>query len=241
MMYPLEDLLDACRVLYGTEIDRGFLSSLDHAALKSVYRERAKATHPDRIIRLDHGGSFPDPGALFREVCEAYKRLDHYLTLRTTSRPQPSQKDRRTDRTAPRRPRAPEAAPRSNPVSVPGWPLRTGEFLYFRGVISWKALIQAIVLQRRGRLRIGEIAAHWGWLTEAEVVEMLAGRYPGEHLGHILVRNGVITPFQLRVLLHHQRKCQTPIGQYFLGLRGFDEEQLEKYLKELRRHNSQFR
>lgn len=127
------------------------------------------------------------------------------------------------------------------PSLAPGWPLRTGEFLYYAKVISWKLLIAAIVWQRQQRERIGEIAQRWGWLSESEILEINSQRYLGERLGEVLVRHEWITQFQLSMLLWQQRKSQSPIGRFFIHRGLLSESGLQRCLADLSRHNQKWR
>jgi hypothetical protein len=120
---------------------------------------------------------------------------------------------------------------------MPQRPLRFGEFLYFRRVITWQQLIQALVWQRRQRPRLGEIATRWRWLSPEEVDALLRAKAPGDRIGEALVRHGLITPFQLRVLLHQQRRLQLPIGRFFVDAGLLSVEALEQFLRHQDLHN----
>jgi hypothetical protein len=263
-MHRFDELLRDCRLLFGrdTAISRQFLESLQMAALKSAFRRAALVTHPDlfsgrgRAIQKYHAD-------LFIVASEAYKRLTLFLTQRSSRRsasasPHASAPARQAPRTRPSpsgtsRPRsgghhdpnprfAAEARPSPRgriyvPHCAPAWPLRTGEFLYYSKVISWKLLISAIVWQRRQRERIGEIAQRWGWLSEREILEVAARKFLGERIGEVLLRYEWLTPFQLRTLLYYQRKSQRPIGHFFVEQGLLSERDLDKYLEDLEAHN----
>jgi hypothetical protein len=263
-----DELLKDCRLLFGRNavVDRQFLESLQLVALKSAFRRAALVTHPD--LYSGQSKSVQNRHAeLFIGASEAYKRLSLFLTGkgfrlnasqatyasaagRRPPRPSPAQPDRsgarssgpgQTEPGTPAGARPPHCGRIYAPDCAPAWPLRTGEFLYYSKVISWKLLISAIVWQRRQRERIGEIARRWGWLSEDQLLEVAAGRYLGERIGEVLLRHDRLTPFQLRTLLHFQRKSQQPIGRFFVEQRLLSERELDRYLVDLGEHNRWFR
>jgi hypothetical protein len=244
-MYPLEELVQACRVLFGPNlaVDQQFLISLENPALKRAYRKRALATHPDRFVHL--GGNQPARHVqMFREVNEAYQKLTRYVGLRSNANrshhiiTEPELQFWRKSREKVWTPPTPENGERIyDPSRVPGWQVRTGEYLYFSGVVSWKALISSLVWQRNQREALGEIASRWGWLSEHEILALLADRKRGERVGDVLLRHGLVTPFQLAMLLRHQGKTQKPLGRYFIEQGHCSDFELLRYLDDLKNHN----
>ncbi len=252
-MQGFDELLRDCRLLFGREaaINGQFLESLQMPALKTAFRRRALTTHPD-LFSGQAQATQRYHAELFIGASMAYRRLSKYLTSR---RPRPDIVFAQR-RSAPQRPSRPRPWPGSGAYSwrsggharsvaytphvAPSWPLRTGEFLYYSRVISWKLLISAIVWQRHQRERIGEIAQRWGWLSEAEILGILSSRIPGERLGEVLLRSAWITPFQLSTLLWHQRKSQLPIGRFFVEKGLITETSLRTYLADLEEHNRRY-
>ncbi|MFB3905528.1 MAG: hypothetical protein ACE15E_18945 [Acidobacteriota bacterium] len=245
-MYHFDDLRRACQVLFGGDlvVDQEFLLNLDNSHLKQAYRRKALATHPDRFA--DQADSVRAVYARqFREASEAYQKLARHLALR--SGPVHSQGvTAGFDRPSGKKPRetvwTPPGAKAGNgriydPSMVPHWSVRTGEYLYFSGVVNWKTLIAALVWQRHQREALGEIARRWGWLSENEVRILLAERKKGERLGDILLRRGLVNSFQLNMLLRHQETSQKRLGRYFIEHNLFSESELIRYLEDLKRHN----
>jgi hypothetical protein len=267
-MHRLDELLRDCRLLFGSAagVNRQFLESLQMTALKSAFRRAALITHPDlfsgqgRAIQKHHA-------ELFIGASEAYRRLTLYLSQKPSFPGAfPPPRGSAAARRAPRTWTSPSgfSGPRSTvhqgpnpgyaagirpfpggriyaPHCAPAWPLRTGEFLYYSKIISWKLLISAIVWQRRQRERIGEIAQRWGWLSEHEILEVAAGRYLGERIGEVLLRYEWLTPFQVGTLLHHQRKSQRPIGGFFVEQGLLSARDLDIVLEDLGEHNRRCR
>lgn len=257
-----DELLTESRVLSAYEVlfvDAGeasgsLLRSLQLPEIKKAYRRRALDTHPDRWGGTDEGHR-KRCTERFIEVTNAYEILNSYLALRDKGvvfeREEPAAwEPSRRARPAPAS--QPGFASSSDDDrrrafsfsywerGVPGRGLRFGEFLYYSQVIPWKSLIAALVWQRRERPRIGEIAQRWRWFTEPEIVRLLKGRRPGEHLGEVLLRHRLISPFQLEVLLWQQRKFQKPIGTYFLRQGCLTQAQLHRYLQQQYQHNLRF-
>ncbi len=249
-MYHLDDLQRACQVLFGRDlvVDQQFLLNLDNSHLKQAYRKRALATHPDRFA--DQAESVQAIHARqFREASEAYQKLTRHLALRSGANRNygifAGFDLRATKKAARETVWTPPGTKNGNsciydPTKVPRWPVRTGEYLYFSGVVNWKTLISALVWQRRQREALGEIARRWGWLSEAEVFSLLAQRKRGERLGDILLRRGLVNSFQLNMLLRHQEKSQKHLGRYFIEQDLFSESELIRYLEDLKRHNRQW-
>jgi len=255
-MFRFEELSHACRLLFGEhmEIGQDFVLSLDHSALKKAYRTKALSTHPDRCAALGRQ-SQAQATARFQDVNLAYQTLSKYLNQRSgNGRPKPiftAEEVRSWKRSASGRTWTPRAGQQDRrppwetaqrvrvyaPDKVPNWQVRTGEFLYFAGVVSWNQLISALVWQKQQRLALGEIARRWGWLSEPEVMDLLNDRKRGERLGEILLRHGFISDFQLSMLLRHQEKTQKPLGRFFIQNGLFSEPQLLRYLDDLRHHN----
>ncbi|UCG78825.1 MAG: hypothetical protein JSV21_03040 [Nitrospirota bacterium] len=234
------DLINACRILFGSDIkvDYEFLQYIQLSGVKSAYRKKALVTHPDRFI--DQGEEFQKKSAeSFREATSAYKKLCSFLKLR------PKDPVKKKARNQSRRKASEKTGAGFNKNTnsqfsydrVPKRELRIGEFLYYSGIISWEALILAIVSQKRERKKIGQIAKHWGWLTEEQIRFLLIDKGTGELFGDVLLRNGLITEFQLNTLLHQQQVSQKNIGEYLISNGDVSINDLEKFMKYLKIHN----
>ncbi|MDP6924188.1 MAG: hypothetical protein R2568_02880 [Candidatus Scalindua sp.] len=121
--------------------------------------------------------------------------------------------------------------------NVPKRELLIDQFLYCSGLISWNALTQAIVWQRRQRPIIGKIAQDWGILSSEEIQRILKERSYKDQFGEYAHRNGYITKFQHLAIVGKQKKMQPPIGRYFVQqglLRNYD---IKKMTENLKIHN----
>jgi len=246
------ELLDACRVLFSGDlrINRDFLFYIQPSGVKSAYRRKAKETHPDRLV-----GAAPEEydrrAELFRDVSQAYKLLDSFSSAESrkiwsaadwnagfgqqaTNTPNPTQSSSRSTRSNPY-----ETA--DSPFCLPKRQLETGLFLYYRGVISYAEMIEALVWQRRQRPILGTLAERWGWLSASDVqaINRMTGRRG--RFGSRAVDLGYLTAFQVQVLLRHQRQLQKRFGQYFVEQGMLTNEEIDAYIREQKQHNLQYR
>jgi hypothetical protein len=257
------ELIQAGAIIFGSQMieDDQFLERLHLAELKQAYRQKSLQTHPDLFVHLG-GAQQRTYTELFQEVREAYEKLCGYLKLRAqmsqslypTSGNAPNNNVKANGRTAPfqSEPSSPDGGFIRNPAGagasaifdgdfqLPPWRLRTGEFLFYRGVIPWRILIAAILWQGRQRERLGEIACRWGWVSDELLWDLLEDRLVGERVGGILLRHQIVTPFQLKMLLIHQQRQQPPIGSYFLENGFLSEDELMNSLQFLRERNHRF-
>lgn len=227
------ELLAACRVLFGpgVRLSREFLHYLQPGGAKAAFRKKAKETHPDLGCASD-----PDDRLrrteTFRELKSANDLICDFLRQRS-ERPQLS---------------VVRAAPTGRPGRsynsesffrgrVPPRPLEFGRYLYYRGLIPYPALIEAIAWQRGQRPSIGSIARRWGWLSEGNIGQIL--RHPGlpDRFGCTAVNLGLLKPFQVQTLLFYQRSQQKRIGRFFIEHGFLSENQLSQLLTDCQSHN----
>jgi len=158
------EVFRACRTLFGSELNlsRDFLHYLQPAGVRSAYRKKAKATHPDRFA-VAAASTQEKQQRLFQDLNQAHETVQTFLKQRervptssyfrsratTTTYSQP--KRRRQDRPYSKYYRGP----------LPTRPLQFGLFLYYLGIIPFNAVISAITWQRRQRPVLGEIAKRW--------------------------------------------------------------------------------
>ncbi len=231
--------MDACRILFPTAaVGREFLCRIEPEGLKSAYRNRVWECHPDACGEDADQARRTD---LFRRSVEAYNLLAEYLRGR-------------------QRPRLPlrRAAPIRKPVfrvepiaPLPGeqyyqgpFPtieLKLGLYLYYCGVVSYQAVVRAMIWQRDQRPPLGDFARSWGWLDEADVAAILAATEIVGSFGERALALGLLTQSQLNLLLLHQRSMQRQLGCYFVEQGMMSELTLRQHLRGLARHNAQVR
>jgi hypothetical protein len=243
-LFAETELLEACRVLFGPDLqlNREFLFYIQPSGVKTAYRQRAKETHPDRLVdAAEH--EYERQTELFRGVSEAYQLLQSFTSDPVKQLWSPADCSTHFDPTAQARPSrpttysdAPPAAEESE-YTLPQRHLELGLYLYYRGIISYSEMIEALVWQRRQRPVLGDLAERWGWLTPADVQAI--NRYHGQRgrFGARAVKLGYLTPFQVQVLLRYQRQLQKRFGQYFVEQGRMTNAEIEAWLREQQRHN----
>jgi len=235
------EVFRACRTLFGPELqlNREFLSYLQPAGVRSAYRKKAKATHPDRFA-LSAGATRSKQNRLFQDLNQAHETVQVYLKQRkrfstmgnTPSRQAYSQASRR-------RQDPPHRHTQRGPL--PARPLQFGLFLYHLGVIPFNAVISAIIWQRQQRPILGEIAKRWGWLDDEKISQIIGHRGGVFKFGERAEKLGFLSPLQVRTLLFHQRSKQQQMGHYFVSQGYFDEATLNQLLLQLAQHNQTYR
>lgn len=219
-------LFDACRLLFGSEIDYSldFLRYLQESGLKSAYRQRARETHPDRAAILNCDVRHLENQ--FKRLNDAYHYLLKYIQNRGRFVVIEPKKYGKSQRIRPR--------PEFN--AGPAGRMPFGRFLYYRGIITYRELIDALVWQKTKRPPIGELAKRMHLLSDEEVKEVLRKRRWGERFGESAHRLGLLTLYDIERILARQRLIQPRIGRYFIekGILTFSEvERLVWELKEL--------
>jgi hypothetical protein len=228
------------------QINRDFLYYLQPSGIKSAYRKKAKETHPDCFVDAK-----PEEherlSELFRGVSQAYKLLDTFSSDNNKKMWSPA--DWRTDYRARSTHHSAHGygagcageQQEQSPFTLPQRYLEAGLYLYYRGVISYAEMIEALVWQRRQRPIIGNIAETWGWLKNADVQAI--NRHHGRRgrFGARAVDLGYLTPFQVQVLLRHQRQSQKLFGQYFVEQGRLTNAEVEAYIRAQRQHNAHYR
>ena len=234
-LHNYDYLFDACKELFGPEIETcpEFLHYLQPSGVKSAFRRMAKETHPDYFAQIPHLQD--TQAAHFCRVKSAYETLSTFLSQREQEMPLRAARQS----SAPQRHRPPV---RKNPYAedmsqaVPQRTLQLGRFLYYRKVISFRELLQAVSWQRASRSSLGFIAREWGWMTASDVFAVMSAKLPGK-FGEKAVRLGLLDPGRVKMILLEQKIRHQRIGQYFKML---TPQELDLLLRELRLHNSRF-
>lgn len=233
------ELMEACRILFPTEdVSREFLCRIQVDGLKNAYRSRVWECHPDAC------GEDADQARrteLFRRSVEAYNLLNDFL--------KGQQRPRLPLRRAVRRPRpvfrvepvGPAPGEQYYRGPFPTIELKLGLYLYYSGVVSYQAVVRALIWQRDQRPPLGDFARRWGWLSEEDVSVILAATEIVGSFGERAVALGLLTQSQLNLILLHQRSQQQQIGRYFVEQGVMSELTLRQHLRGLARHNAQVR
>jgi hypothetical protein len=237
------DVIEACRTIFGKDVNisRDFLyASMQPSGVKSAYRKRAKETHPD-LFTNDPIHVQQKQTALFRDILRAYDTLILFFKQRD----QPffshgGQRDANRSRSS-----RPESAARTHNHSgtfytgmIPSRILQIGQYLYYRGEISFSAMINALVWQRRQRPSIGDIAVLWGWLDSAGLNRILMACTRPRLFGEKAVELGLLTVFQVNSILLYQRTQQSRLGDYFIQQGVVSATLIDRLVSDLKEHNA---
>ena len=239
---PMRDVVTACQLLFGPDVDvtRNFLEILEPAGAKAAFRRRARETHPD--LHPTDPEVQQRQALLFQELTSAYTRVTRFCERRPVTHSQ-------VHLTAPRTaaPKKATANPRPRGAARPGHyfmgeiPRRSmviGRYLYYRRIIPYHVLIEALTWQRRQRPAVGQIAQSWGWLDAEDVAHILTTADVAGRFGERAQALELLSAGQVKVLLHHQRTRQRQIGEYFVGQGYLTLWRLALILSEMHRHNA---
>ena len=242
---PEAEVLRACQILFGTEIQisRGFLLYLQPEGLKAAYRRKAKETHPD-LFACEPPNVQKEQAAHFRDVVNAYDIVSRYFKQWEQGSPAASSRHVFSGACERKKQNCDQNDQEDTRDTVskhlPLRSLQLGQYLYYRGFITYRALIDALVWQRQQRPVIGDIALHWRWLDSAAIERIIRtggrGRF-GEKALHL----DLLTPFQLKVLLYYQISRQERLGSYFVRRGIMTSNKLECLVRQLNEHNVRFR
>ncbi len=125
-------------------------------------------------------------------------------------------------------------------VAMPARKLLFGHYLYYAGVTNWQTIIKALVWQRTGRPRLGEIGRRFGWLTDQDILTVLKKRKLSESFGASAVALGILTGSQLRLMVFQQNKLQKKFGDYFVQHNLLTPLQINELANSFTRHNTPF-
>jgi hypothetical protein len=241
------EVIRACQTLFGREIDitPDFLFySVQPAGVKAAYRKKAKETHPD-LFASDPLHVQKTQTALFREILRAYDVMNLFLTQREQGVWRPRPAGRR-----PGKQEAPRGKPASGPPPsgkhndiyyngpAPKRHLQIGQFLYYRGKISFSSLVSALLWQRKQRPTVGDIALQWRLLNADQISSIFSRCCRARLFGERAVELGLLSAFQLNTILLYQRSRQERLGRYFVQQHILSAGELESLARELTTHNS---
>jgi len=265
IMVAEQELFQSCRILFGSELEVGgdFLNYLRHSGLKKAYRLKARQTHPDLAVTNQAPANNVCLGD-FVSVQQAYEILRGYLDRRdlgcrfTATAPSSPpgfaqgaqwrsgvEQARQWGKPRPEPPKNGSARAGVDTRytklycgPVPPIRMRLGNFLYYSGLIDWMTIVKALIWQRSQRPRLGELARRLGWLSEAEILGVLANRELMEKFGASAVRRQNLTEKQLKVLIGYQNLLQKKFGTFFLEERFFTSAELDELVRRQREHNA---
>jgi len=240
----------ACQILFGTEvrISRDFMFSLQPEGLKAAYRRKAKETHPD-LFACESPDVQKEQASLFRNIVDAYdvvscyfKQLEKGSHATSAARDVfhgPRESKKRSSDPDNREYTRETAGPFAS-KPLPRRSLQIGQYLYYRGFITHRALINAVVWQRQQRPTIGDIALRWRWLDNAAIERIIRSRGLRGRFGEKALQLDLLTSFQIKVLLSYQVSRQERMGSYFVRHGIITSDKLERLVRQLNEHNGRY-
>lgn len=239
---PESELFHACRVLFGSELhlSRDFLNYLQPSGVRTAYRKKAMDTHPDRFASSCTSVKAKQE-KLFQSLNQAHEIVQNFLKQRNANPAEAFKKAQPKHYSRPYAKRPSQGKSHVYNGPLPTRPLQLGQYLYYRGLIPYAAVISAITWQRRQRPSLGEIARRWRWLNDRDIERILKLRGGFSRFGERAERLGLLNPLQVRTLLLHQRTHQQQIGRYFVENNYLTEHALDVLLSELSEHNHKYR
>ena len=197
----------------------------------------------------DKGYRFPpDPQRDFRRHGSEGRSRQNSTSVKTKGAADPSRRQTRagaTGRQADRqKPQTNADTYRSTEKfyqgSIPDHKLLFGHYLYYSGITTWRTIIQALIWQRTGRPRLGEIGRRFGMINEEDIQLVLKYRTVLQPFGESAVRLGLLSERQLKMLIFHQKCLQKKFGEFFVEKRIFNPVRLTQLLEKHKAHNAPF-
>jgi hypothetical protein len=228
----------ACRIVFGPlfHLTPATFNYLKESGIKSAYREKAKVMHPDMSVMT---GEREDVlSERFKELNGAYNIL---LELLPKLPIKCSYHAGTTRKKEPENERSYSYYHKKDFYfigHIPKRTLRFAEFLYYKKIISWNALINSLVWQYRERPKVGQIFKESDILSDEEILSIIRDIKPSERFGSAALRKGYITKEELQAVLNAQARFNLPIGKYFTKNSMIKETDVFKHLFENKIHNS---
>ncbi|HTF99933.1 MAG TPA: J domain-containing protein [Nitrospirota bacterium] len=242
-MITESDVIAACRTIFGNQvtINRNFLITyLRPSCVKSAYRKLAKENHPD-LFTKDPVHVQEKQTALFRDILAAYVTLNLFFRQREqiSSSLDESTKPERT----PAYHRTSDSLRQSHSGTyytgmIPKRILHIGQYLYYRGEISFSTMLNALICQRKQRPSVGDIALQWGWLDAVGLGKILGVRNRPILFGEKAVLLHLLSAFQVNTILSYQRSHQARLGDFFVQQNILSADQIDNLVQDLKDHNA---
>ncbi len=218
-------LLEACRVLFGDEVElsREFLGYLRDEGVTSAFKKRAMEVHPDKAIVV--GLSVQECQEEFIALQLACETLRHFIASRDIpARGNPPSSGK-------------HSSSRYHRVVLPDEKMLFGRFLYRMGIIQWRQLLTALTWQKSGRPKIGELGISLGYLDRNSVVTILKKSIHIGTFGATAHKMGYLSEEEVRFLLQRQKRLEKGIGQFFVEKGLLSRNDLIELLRQFNEHN----
>lgn len=116
-----------------------------------------------------------------------------------------------------------------------------GQYLRENGIITHENLLQAIELQERKNLKLGEMALQLGYVSQADITRAHNAQLSRDmRLGDLLVEMGMLSQDKLNDLITRQKNSHLFIGEALVLVNAMTSGQLQKQLEAFRLDQSEF-
>ncbi|MDD2364872.1 MAG: chemotaxis protein CheX [Desulfuromonadaceae bacterium] len=116
-----------------------------------------------------------------------------------------------------------------------------GQFLVENGVVTSDKLLDAINLQEKNNLKLGEMALSMGLLTEADIQRAHNAQMSKDmKLGDLLVEMGFLSLTQLNDIITRQKNTHIYIGEALVQVGAITAEELQKQLDAFKADQAQY-
>ena len=116
-----------------------------------------------------------------------------------------------------------------------------GQFLVEQGIVTSEALLNAINLQDKNNLKLGEMAITMGLVTPKDIERAHNAQMSKDmKLGDLLVEMGFLTLIQLNDIITRQKNTHLYIGEALIEVGAMTGDQLQKHLDAFRIDQSQY-
>ncbi len=210
---------------------------LDWKRIKSEYRKKAMLLHPDRVKIT--GKNIDSISEKFITLNNAYHLVSPFFKSRKYIsipyiKPYFKQHSKQYSR---KNYKTYHDINRKRKRTIPKLKLRLCRFLYYKGIINYKTIIDALVWQLQNRPKVGEIALKNKFITFDKILKIIKTRNIGEKFLEAAVRLNYINNYHVKHIFRIQESYNVPIGKYFLENKILTRNELHSILKELQNHN----
>ena len=116
-----------------------------------------------------------------------------------------------------------------------------GQFLVEQGIVTSEALLNAINLQDKNNLKLGEMAVAMGLITAADIQRAHNAQMSKDvRLGDLLVEMGFLTRVQLNDVVTRQKNTHLYIGEALVQVGSLTSDELQKHLDAFKADQAQY-
>lgn len=116
-----------------------------------------------------------------------------------------------------------------------------GQFLVEQGIVTTEALLNAINLQDKNNLKLGEMAVNMGLITAADIERAHNAQMSRDmKLGDLLVEMGFLTLTQLNDVITRQKNTHLYIGEALIQVGALTSQSLQQHLDAFKADQAQY-